>query len=202
MVKSKISPVRNSIGAATSPVGISGPLMSIMTATSRPTLSETARMRRMISRVQSCLACAMLRRRTSTPDSMRRVSIFSLSVAGPSVAMILVWRKESLFMLEFEERGAAARGDDGKAATARREHGAARSLDGGGRVTVAGKVGEEHVAPARAGDAFEQFACRGVGEVSVAAADALFGTPRALGVGLEHLGAVVGLDDEDVDLAN
>src|SRR6478736_5655633 len=127
------------MGAATSPVRISGPLMSIMTATSRPTFSETARMRRMTSRVQSCLACAMLRRITSTPDSMRRVSIFSLSVAGPRVAMILVRRKESLFMSEFEEGGATAGGDDGEAAAAGGQDRAARRLDSGGRIAVAGE---------------------------------------------------------------
>ena len=87
-----VATVTSSMGALTSPVRISGPLMSIMIATSRPTLVETARMRRMTSRVQSCLAWAMLSRMTSTPPFMSLVRAFSDSVAGPRVTTILVRR--------------------------------------------------------------------------------------------------------------
>ncbi len=97
-VKSKISPTFSSIGISRSPVRISGPLMSIMIATSRPTRWLTARMRRMTSRVQSCFACAMLRRTMSAPARSIFSSISSLSVAGPSVKMILVRRNEAALM--------------------------------------------------------------------------------------------------------
>src|SRR5690606_30648743 len=103
---------------------------------------------------------------------------------------------------EFEKRRSAARGYDGKRTGAGGQHRATGSLDGGGRIAVPGKMREEHVAPARPGSGFEELARRRVGEMAVSPADALLGGPRAPGVGLEHLRAVVGLDVEHIDFAD
>jgi len=67
--------------------------MSIMIATSWSRRALPVRIRRMIVRIQSCRAWAMLSRMMSMPARMSFSSIASLSVAGPSVAMILVRRK-------------------------------------------------------------------------------------------------------------
>jgi len=54
------------------------------------------------------------------------------------------------------------------------------------------------VSPARASRRREQLGGGGVGEVAVAATDALLERPGAFRVGFEEFGAVVGLDNEDV----
>ena len=58
------------------------------------------------------------------------------------------------------------------------------------------------MAPTRARDGGQEFADGGVGEMSVPAADALLRAPRAFRVGLQHVRAVIGLDDQDVHFAN
>lgn len=60
---------------------------------------------------------------------------------------------------------------------------------------------EKNAPPARARDVCEEFANGFVGKVSVPSADALLGGPRAFGISLEELGAVVGLDDDDIAIA-
>ena len=55
--------------------------------------------------------------------------------------------------------------------------------------------------PAWAGDGLEQFAHGLVGEMAVAAGDALLRGPGPFQVGLEQLGAVIGLNNDHVDIA-
>src|SRR5688572_27104244 len=69
-------------------------------------------------------------------------------------------------------------------------------------VTVAAEVREINPPPARARDGFDELARTGVGKVAVPAADPLFQGPRTLGVSLQELGTVVGLDDDDVAFAD
>ena len=71
--------------------------------------------------------------------------------------------------LKFARHRAAAGGHDGKLAAERGERRPADRGDGFGRIAVAGKMGEVHMAPAWAGDRGEKFADGGVGEMSVAA---------------------------------
>src|SRR5690606_31743606 len=73
--------------------------------------------------------------------------------------------------------------------------------DGLEAVAIATQVSEEDVTPARTRDAFQQFARALIGKMAMASADALFERPRSLGVGLEQLRAVIGLNDDHVDLA-
>jgi hypothetical protein len=82
----------SSIGSASGPVRISGPLTSIITATCRPRLFETWRMRWISDAAHSPVPWAMLSRKTSTPALMSCPSLSKLSVEGPSVAMIFVCR--------------------------------------------------------------------------------------------------------------
>src|SRR5260370_25854865 len=53
-------------------------------------------------RTQSCGACDMFRRRTSTPRWTSWVSISAEFVAGSSVAMILVLRKAAIGFVRFK----------------------------------------------------------------------------------------------------
>src|SRR5260221_11369467 len=55
-------------------------------------------------RTQSCGACDMFRRKTSTPRWISWLSISGESVAGPSVAMILVFRNAAIGFVRFKCR--------------------------------------------------------------------------------------------------
>lgn len=64
-------------------------------------------------------------------------------------------------------------------------------LDGGAGVAVARQVSEVDASPARVGDAGEELAGGLIGKMTVAAGDTLLDGPRAFGIGLQELGAVV-----------
>jgi len=66
-------------------------------------------------------------------------------------------------------------------------------------VAIAAEVSEDDVAQARCADAGGEVAGGAVREMSVRGHDALFDGEGALGVGVEHLLVVVGLDEEAVD---
>src|SRR6266571_7061439 len=69
---------------------MAGPCVSIMMPTETCRTLAAARMSRTTRLTQSCGACDMLSRKTLTPESMSWPIISDESVAGPSVAMILV----------------------------------------------------------------------------------------------------------------
>lgn len=70
-----------------------------------------------------------------------------------------------------------------------------------GGVAVLAEVAEDDAAETGMGELGDEFGGLGVGEVAVAGADALFGGPGALGVGLKEGFVVVGLDEEAVNAA-
>jgi hypothetical protein len=59
-------------------------------ATGVPARSAARRMRSNVVRCESCVPCEKFRRKISVPAAMRASSMASLSLAGPTVAMILV----------------------------------------------------------------------------------------------------------------
>lgn len=101
---------------------------------------------------------------------------------------------------EVKVREATAGSYDGEGAAELLAEGGDGGFDGFKAVAVAADVGEYDVSPAGAGDGGEEFAHVLVGEVAVAAGDALFGGPGAFPIGLEEAGAVVGFDDHNIDV--
>lgn len=85
-------PADSSIGSSTTPVRISGPFTSIITATFRPTRLDASLIRLVMSKAHSLDPCAMFNRKTSTPRLISCSMHRSDCVAGPSVAMIFVSR--------------------------------------------------------------------------------------------------------------
>jgi len=75
-------------------------------------------------------------------------------------------------------------------------------LDSVGAVAVPAQVGEENLAPSWAVNRFEQIASRPIGKVAMPSTDALLDGPRAFFVPLEQLRAVVGFDDERINISN
>ena len=74
------------------PVLILGPDRSCRIATSRPARVATARTRASVAPWVSCVPCEKFNRMISVPALMSVSSTASESLAGPTVAIILVWR--------------------------------------------------------------------------------------------------------------
>ena len=75
-----------------------GPGRSPSTATSRPTRPAAARIDSIVPAWRSRSACEKLRRKTSTPASIRRSRTAGSQLAGPTVAMIFVRRPTTLLV--------------------------------------------------------------------------------------------------------
>ena len=99
---------------ASGPVRIFGPLRSCMMPTCRPACEAISRMRAKDSAWDSCVPCEKLSRNTSTPAATSASSTSRLPLAGPTVAMILVWRmieaQGSRFSVRSSQLRLAARG--------------------------------------------------------------------------------------------
>ncbi len=75
-------------------------------------------------------------------------------------------------------------------------------LNGVRTVAVSAQVGEENLTPARAVDRLEEVASRSIGKVAMPTADALLDGPGTFFVPFEQLRAIVGFDDERINISN
>src|SRR5579872_607331 len=88
------SPVLTAMGrpSRVAPVRIFGPPRSCRIATSRRARAAASRTRLNVADWDACVPCEKLRRKTSTPAAISPSSSGSVSLAGPTVAMIFVRR--------------------------------------------------------------------------------------------------------------